>query len=112
LPPELIFEICNHLPPDGVLSLKLSHRVMYATIDLDRYFKNVTLSECSRMAINTYLSKPDPVHPRFRCMACKNIYDSDMFQSKKSRLCIPPSPVDGIPRDEVIELPPRVCSWH
>lgn len=104
-------EIGDHLPPDGILALKLTHPIFNATLPLAPRLKNTTLSNCARMAIRTYLARdPHPTH--IRCILCKITYPSSLFNSSSSPACAPLSFLDSEPRPEVVELPQRFCAWH
>jgi hypothetical protein len=109
LPPEMVLEICNHLPLDGTLAMKLTHPILYRTIPLTPRLKNTTLSDCARLAIRTYLSRPTPKPARIRCILCKAVYPVSSFNSSNSPACAPASLG---PQTQVIELPQRLCAWH
>jgi len=112
LPPELIYEIGDHLPPDGILALKFTHPVLNAILPLAPRLKNTTLSTCARMAIRTYLARPNPQPTHLRCILCKTTYPSSLFNSSSSPACVPLSFINNEPRPEVVELPQRFCAWH
>ncbi|ORY15116.1 hypothetical protein BCR34DRAFT_459506, partial [Clohesyomyces aquaticus] len=108
LPPELVLEVADHLPPDGILSLKLAHPKFNATLPLAPRFKPESFSTCARLAIRTYLSPRDPNPSHIRCILCKALYPVSLFSSSNSPACLPLSR----PNTEVIELPERFCAWH
>ena len=112
LPLELILEIGHHLPPDGILALKLTHPALNVTLPLAPRLKNTTLSSCARLAIRTYLTRSGPAPTHIRCILCKTTYPSNMFNSSSSPACVPLSFTNDDPRPEVVELPQRFCAWH
>jgi hypothetical protein len=112
LPPELILEIADHLPPDGIIALKLTHRILNGTLSLTTRLKNAALSTCARLAIRTYLLRPEPRPTHVRCILCKAVYPSALFSSSSSPVCLSLSFSTDAPCSEVIELPQRFCSWH
>lgn len=112
LPPELIYEISDHLPPDAILALKFTHPILNATLPLAPRLKNTTLSSCARLAIRTYLTCPEPKPTHIRCILCKATYPSHIFNSSSSPACVPLSFVNDGPPPEIIELPRRFCAWH
>lgn len=112
LPPELILEISDYLPPDGILALKFTHPVLYTTLPLDIRLRNVTLSNCARLAIRTYLRRPDPRPSHMRCILCKTVYPANLFSSSNSPACIPISFSNSTLNTDVVELPRRFCAWH
>lgn len=112
LPPELIFEISDWLPPDGVLALKLTHRNFDETLPLTSRFKNTRLSDCAHLAIRTYLARPYPKPSHIRCILCKAVYPARLFKSSSSPACVPISVVEDVQQMDVLELPQRLCSWH
>ncbi|KAF2795584.1 hypothetical protein K505DRAFT_360046 [Melanomma pulvis-pyrius CBS 109.77] len=107
LPPELIYEISDHLPPDAILALKFTHPILNATLPLAPRLKNTTLSSCARLAIRTYLTCPEPKPTHIRCILCKATYPSHIFNSSSSPACVPLSFVNDGPPPEIIELPRR-----
>ncbi|KAF2187230.1 hypothetical protein K469DRAFT_109971 [Zopfia rhizophila CBS 207.26] len=112
LPPELILEIADHLPPDGLLSLKFTHPILNATVPLAQRLRNTALSTCARLAIRTYLARPDPKPSHIRCILCKAVYPAALFSSSSSPACRALCSVSDNPRTEVVELPRRFCAWH
>jgi hypothetical protein len=109
LPPEIILEICDFLPPDGTLALKLTHPVLYNIIPLMPRLKNTTLSDCARLAIRTYLSRPTLQPTHMRCILCKAVYPISSFKSSSSPACEMTSLED---QTQIIKLPQRLCAWH
>ncbi|KAF2714764.1 hypothetical protein K504DRAFT_469175 [Pleomassaria siparia CBS 279.74] len=110
LPPELILEIGDHLPPDGILSLKFTHPILNGILPLLPRLRNTTLSTCARFAIRTYLSRTDPKPTHIRCILCKTTYPANIFNSSSSPACQPLSFTDTGSRPEVVELPRRFCA--
>lgn len=111
LPPELILEIADHLPVDGILALKLTHRILNYSLPITPRLRNRTLSQCARLALRNYLAKPvlNPTH--LRCILCKAVYPLKTFQSTSSPACASSNEanVDDV---DVVELPQRLCAWH
>lgn len=112
LPPELILEIADYLPPDGILALKFSHRVFNFSLPLAPRLKNRTLSRCAHLAIRSYLSQPNPKPTHLRCILCKATYPLSSFRSSNSPACAPLSLTADVEQTEVVELPQRLCAWH
>ncbi|KAF2875271.1 hypothetical protein BDV95DRAFT_447451, partial [Massariosphaeria phaeospora] len=109
LPLELILEISDYLPRDGMLSLKLTSRFLHDAIPKGR-LERTAPSPCARFAIRAYLTftKPKPTHTR--CILCKASYPHNQFSSYAS-------PVhNSHPLDhdypKVIEIPGRFCNLH
>jgi hypothetical protein len=109
IPPEIILEIGDFLPPDGTLALKLTHPILYDTIPITPRIKNTTLSDCARLAIRTYLSRPTLKPTHMRCILCKAVYPVSSFRSSNSPACETASPDD---HTQIIKLPQRLCAWH
>jgi hypothetical protein len=112
LPPELIYDISDYLPPDGVLALKLTHRNFNITLPLAPRLKNTALSDCARLAIRYYLSPLNPKPSHLRCILCKAVYPINLFKSSSSPACVPTSFTEDVQQADVVELPQRLCSWH
>ncbi|KAF2477516.1 uncharacterized protein BDR25DRAFT_188530, partial [Lindgomyces ingoldianus] len=112
LPPELILEIADHIPPDGILSLKFTHPSFNTLLPLAPRLKNTALTTCARLAIRTYLSRPEPKPSHIRCILCKAIYPAALFSSSSSPACLPRYPTHNAPHTEIVELPARFCAWH
>jgi hypothetical protein len=112
LPPEVILEISDYLLVDAILALKLSHRIFNETLPLEPRLKNTLLSECSHLAIRTYLSRPNPEPSHIRCILCKTLYPLRLFKSSSSPACVSISSVEETHQTNVVELPQRLCSWH
>ena len=112
LPPELILEIADYLPPDGILALKFSHRILNYSLPLAPRLRNRTWSRCARLAIRSYLCRPSPKPTHLRCVLCKAVYPLKSFQSSSSPACAPLSLADDPGQAEVVELPQRLCAWH
>ncbi|EMD93068.1 hypothetical protein COCHEDRAFT_1193397 [Bipolaris maydis C5] len=110
LPAELMRDICDFLPLDALLALKLTAPRLNSTIRLDPRRRQDALSPCARRAIHSYLnpslSKPDQQH----CRLCNTAYSMAMFSSSASPACIPMK-LTTTPHD-VVQLPSNVCSWH
>jgi hypothetical protein len=110
LPPELILEVADHLPLDGTVALKLSHRLLNNSLPLTPRLRNQTPSHCARLAVRSYLAKPSQTH--LRCILCKAVYPLKSFQSSSSPNCRSSSPETNAQDVKVVELPPRLCAWH
>ncbi|KAF2030746.1 hypothetical protein EK21DRAFT_23709, partial [Setomelanomma holmii] len=108
LPPELVLGIAESLPQDAILSLKLTHRYFNENLLLKPRVKNMPTSECARLVVRAYLSRPMPQRSHVRCIYCKNLYPPSLFRSSNSSACVTTSR-DGT---DVVELPPRLCAWH
>lgn len=111
-PTELILEVADHLPLDGILALKLTHPILNDTLSLASRFKNTTLTNCARLAIRTYLARPNVTSTHRRCILCKQVYPVSLFSSSSSPACAPISFTEDVQQTEVVELPHRLCSWH
>ncbi|KAF2803450.1 uncharacterized protein BDZ99DRAFT_364189, partial [Mytilinidion resinicola] len=111
LPPELLLSIAAHLPPDAILSLKLTHPALNNTFPPLR--KSTPLTRCARLACLAYLQRPSPTN-LIRCVLCKATYPASLFNSAASPTCLPApySASTGGRRTEVVELPARFCAWH
>lgn len=112
LPPELILEIADYLPPDGILALKLSHRILNYSLPFAPWLRNRALSHCARLAIRSYLCQPNPKPTHLRCILCKVVYPLKTFRSSSSPACAPLSLTAELEQAEVVELPQRLCAWH
>lgn len=110
LPPELILEIGQYLPPDAILALNFSHPAFHRTLPPARQSSQTPLSNCARLAIRDYLSPPDPTPSHIRCILCNGLYPPDLFKSSNSPACVRMSPAE--PGTEVVEMPQRLCLWH
>jgi hypothetical protein len=112
LPPEITLEIADWLPPDAILSLKLTHRSFNRTLHIDLRLRSRSLSDCAHLAIRTHLARPVPNPSHLRCIYCKRVYPLSLFQSSSSPACVPTSLTDDYQRTDVVELPQRLCAWH
>lgn len=112
LPPELILEISDLLPFDGILSMKLTHSTLNNTLPTLPRLKNRSLSNCARYAIERYRISQDQQPSHLRCILCKAVYPANIFNSSSSPACLPLSFAEGVPRPEVVELPQYYCAWH
>lgn len=112
LPPELILEIVDYLPADGILALKLTHRVLDSLLPLASLLRKQTLSRCARLAVRGLLAKPTPNPTHLRCLLCKTVYPVKTFSSSSSPACAPLPAAAAVKQTEIIELPQRVCAWH
>ncbi|KAF2204263.1 hypothetical protein GQ43DRAFT_187272 [Delitschia confertaspora ATCC 74209] len=120
LPLELILEITDHLPPDGVLSLKFTHSILNSMLSLHSHVfqrRFQALTKCARVAIRTYLQNPTVAHTHMRCILCKCVYPVQMFTSAASPACATMSSHADSSNlakmvKEVVELPERFCAWH
>ncbi|OAK97296.1 hypothetical protein IQ06DRAFT_319082 [Phaeosphaeriaceae sp. SRC1lsM3a] len=88
LPPELILEIGDFLPPDGILALKLAHRYFNETLPFLPRRKNTVFSDCAKLAIRYYLTPPNPEPSHLRCILCKEVYPIRQFRSSSSPACV------------------------
>jgi hypothetical protein len=112
LPPELVYDISDFLPPDAILALKLTHRNLDVTLPLAPRFKDKPLSDCARLAVRTYLASPNPQPSHLRCILCKAVYPVNQFKSSSSPACVPVSFTEDTQQTEIVQLPQRLCSWH
>ncbi|KAF2686389.1 hypothetical protein K458DRAFT_298334 [Lentithecium fluviatile CBS 122367] len=112
LPIELLLEIQDYLPPDAILSLKLTHPLLNIALPILPKLRDRKLTNCARFAIERYRAQPHESPDHLRCVLCKNIYPTKIFASSSSPACIPLSFVNGAPRPEIVELPPLYCAWH
>lgn len=112
LPPELILEIADYLPPDGILALKFTHPILNYSLPLASRLQNRTLTRCARLAVRSYLAKPTRTPTHLRCILCKSVYPVKSFQSSSSPACAPLSFAAEVEDIEVVELPQRLCAWH
>ena len=112
LPPELLLEIADYLSPDAILSLKFSHRILDYSLPSAHRLRDRTLSRCARLAILSYLAKPNSTVTHQRCTLCKAVYPLKSFQSSSSPACAPLSFASDVQQTEVVELPQRLCAWH
>jgi hypothetical protein len=113
LPPELILDISDHLPVDAIVALQLTHRKFKKILPVPPRLKNTTLSDCALLAIRAYLLPTNPKPSHLRCILCKAVYPLTMFRSSSNPAFTPNSSVaDAHHQTEVVELPPRMCSWH
>ncbi|KAF2638513.1 hypothetical protein P280DRAFT_72179 [Massarina eburnea CBS 473.64] len=112
LPPELLLDIGDFLPPDAILSLKLTHSVVNNTLPSLPCLKNRKASQCARFAIDRLriLSTTTPAEQR--CIICRKKYPLHMFVSSSSPACAPQLFVEGAPRPETVDIPPFFCAWH
>jgi hypothetical protein len=111
LPPELILDLSGFLPPDGILALKLTHRYLNEIVPFLPPPKDTPFSECARVALRYYLSRPDPKPSHLRCILCKAVYPIDLFKSSSSPACVSDA-ISDASQTAVVELPQRLCSWH
>ncbi|EUC30928.1 hypothetical protein COCCADRAFT_7099 [Bipolaris zeicola 26-R-13] len=89
LPTELILDICDLLPLDALLALKLTAPRLNSMIRLDpRRWQNI-LSPCARRAIHGYLNPSPPNPDQEHCRCCNTGYQIAMFSSSTSPACIP-----------------------
>lgn len=120
LPPELLLSIADHLAPDAVLSLHLTHPTFRRTLPPLPRLRAADLPRCARLAIRAHLAPtpsphdPDPAPPPHRrCALCKALYPAPLFGSASSPACLPPRDAGGRARAaEVVRLPDGVCAWH
>lgn len=112
LPPELVLEVADYLPPDGILALKFTHPILNYSLPLASQLRNQTLTRCARLAIRSYLAKPTRNPTHLRCVLCKSVYPVRSFQSSSSPACARVSFAAEIEDTEVVKLPQRLCAWH
>jgi hypothetical protein len=103
LPPELLLELSDFLPVDGILALKLTHSILNNTLPALPRLRNRTLDRCARYAIERHRAPPHQTRQQLRCILCKVIYPM---------ACLSPAFDQGGPRPEVMELPASFCAWH
>ncbi|KAF2497943.1 hypothetical protein BU16DRAFT_330171 [Lophium mytilinum] len=109
LPPELLLDIADYLPPDAILALKLTHPTLNTLLPPPLQKRTHPLPRCARLAYLTYLRRPSPTS-LIRCILCKATYPAALFTSAASPACLT-APSSAF-RNEVVELPPRFCAWH
>ncbi|KAF2844873.1 hypothetical protein T440DRAFT_361971, partial [Plenodomus tracheiphilus IPT5] len=110
LPPEVILDICDHLPLDDVLSLTLTHVQFQHVLSSLPRARNATPSDCARFAIRAYLNALGPAGSHQRCIRCKKDYPVDMFTSANSPAWRAlEAAVEHTPS---VQLPARVCAHH
>ncbi|KAH7076165.1 hypothetical protein FB567DRAFT_414509, partial [Paraphoma chrysanthemicola] len=112
LPPEVILEIADWLPPDAILALQLTHRNFNNTLSLETRLRNTTISHCAQLAIRTYLAQSKTESTHLRCIRCKQVYPLSLFKSSSSPACVSSSLTDDHQRVDIVELPQRFCAWH
>ncbi|KAF9737222.1 hypothetical protein PMIN01_05001 [Paraphaeosphaeria minitans] len=112
LPPELLFELSNFLPLDGILALKLTHSVLNNTLPAIPHLRNRTLDRCAQFAMERYRTSPHGDRQQRRCILCKKNYPTSQFFSSSSPACLPLAFDHDGPRPEVVELPDSFCAWH
>lgn len=112
LPVELVLEISDHLPLDGILALKLTHRILDDGLPTIPRLRNGALNACSRFAIERLRASPSQSPERSRCILCKMVYPSTVFASSNSPACLTVEFEQVAPRPEVVEIPKAFCSWH
>lgn len=111
LPSELILIIADYLPVDAVLAMRFTHSRLYRSLLLLSRLKSKPISDCSSLAIRTYLAKRTQ-RSHVRCISCKTTFPTNFFNSANSPLCTPIVNVGSHTPTEVLELPPRLCPWH
>ncbi|EOA81098.1 uncharacterized protein SETTUDRAFT_59177, partial [Exserohilum turcica Et28A] len=113
LPQELLSEICAYLPADGLVALKLAHRILDAQVQINPWaWSSGQISQCARVAIRTYLAPPDSARKQQWCTLCHRNYPASMFCSSNSPICTRRSLIQQESEVEVLKLPPRMCCWH
>ncbi|OAF99299.1 uncharacterized protein CC84DRAFT_1049726, partial [Paraphaeosphaeria sporulosa] len=112
LPPELLLELSDFLPVDGILALKLTHSILNNTLPAIPRLRNRTLDRCARFAIERHRTLPDEDRQQRRCMLCKKTYPKSQFSSSSSPACLSLAFDQDGPRPEVVELPDSFCAWH
>lgn len=112
LPPELLLELSDFLPLDGILALKLTHSILNNTLPVLPRLRNRTLDPCAQYAIERYRAPPHERRHQRRCNLCKKIYPISQFSSSSSPACLPLAFYQDGPRPEVVELPNSFCAWH
>ncbi|KAJ6192052.1 hypothetical protein J3E72DRAFT_204685 [Bipolaris maydis] len=113
LPQELLSEICAYLPLDGLVALKLAHRIVNARVQINpQSWPKHKVSHCARLAIRSYLAPPDPAPTHEWCILCHKSYPTGMFCSSSSPICNRQSHIQKNLEVEVLKVPPRMCCWH
>lgn len=110
LPTELILDICDFLPLDALLALKLTASRLNSMIRLDPRRWQHALSSCARRAVHSYLNLSPPKPDQQHCRLCNSAYPIAMFSSSTSPACIAMK-LTTTPHD-VVQLSSNVCSWH
>ena len=106
LPIDIIRCVCDHLPLDALVALKLTHTTLRNIVGNGnlRQFK-ISPSRCEKRAIKA-LKSPPLAGWRY-CYACNATIATRAFNSGNGAACRPRS--SGQP---VVELPSWLCSWH
>ncbi|KAF2448217.1 hypothetical protein P171DRAFT_481304 [Karstenula rhodostoma CBS 690.94] len=112
LPLELLLELSDFLPPDGILALKLTHSILNNRLPALPRLKNRTLDQCARFAIDRHRASPRENRQQRRCIFCKMRYPISQFSSSSSPACLPLAFDHDAPRPEIVELPDSFCAWH
>ena len=112
LPIELLLEVSEYLPVDGILALKLTHRTLNSALPTLSRLRNRTFDRCARFAIDRLFASPNKSPSQLRCILCKNIYPVTMFASSSSPACLPLAFDPDAPRPEVVKIPNGFCAWH
>lgn len=113
LPQELLSEICAYLPLDGLVALKLAHRIVNAQVQINsQSWSEHKVSHCARLAIRSYIAPPDPAPTHEWCILCQKSYPTGMFCSSSSPICNRLSHIRQNSVIEVLKVPPRMCCWH
>lgn len=113
IPRELLLAVCAYLPVDGLLALKLGHPNFNGNLFIAPHeWPKHKISQCSRLAIRTYLTSAKPPPTLMRCILCNAQYPTSLFCSSSSPICTRRSLVSEDSEAEVLELPPRMCCWH
>ncbi|KAF2112638.1 hypothetical protein BDV96DRAFT_153970 [Lophiotrema nucula] len=116
LPPELLVEIADYLPVDGIVAFQLSQRYLNSLIKgTPKLSRNRPLTDCAGRAIRTYLKPPSANNPpRLRCIVCRNYYPIAQFDASDSAAClsVPQFTTTTESLKEILEVPGRICSWH
>lgn len=110
LPAELILDICDFLGLGALLALKLTAPRLNAIIRLDPRRWQAPLSNCARRAIRTSLKSSLPKSDQHYCFLCNVTYPICKFSSSTSAACVSTN-MATMPQD-IIQLPPNVCSIH
>jgi hypothetical protein len=107
----MILEIADHLPVRAIISLKLVHPRLNATIPR-AFFQKRFRSDCERRIIHDLLSRSTPDPSRRRCVVCKDFLDAVQFSWSHSPYYLSTKRTGNGHGINIIELPRNFCMLH
>ncbi|KAH6878365.1 hypothetical protein BKA58DRAFT_94029 [Alternaria rosae] len=110
LPTELILDIADHLPPDAIVALQLTHGRLNSISRLNQRRWQTPPPRCVQRAIQRHLAPPSSKPTHRYCILCRVTCPIGSFKSSLSPACLPMARVN-VPHN-VIALPPNVCFCH